>query len=104
MFRSHFQAHLRSLILFAAAAWLALAPAQAGNKKWTSEFPGEKSFATSGDNYFLPLIPGLFQVLETPNHRVKVVVTVTDKTKIVDGVETRRVPTVSAYCTSYNEP
>jgi len=94
MFRSHFQAHLRSLILFAAAAGLALAPAQAGNKKWTSEFPGENSFATCGDNYILPLIPGLFQVLETPNHRVKVVVTVTDKTKIVDGADTRIVTEV----------
>jgi hypothetical protein len=64
-------------------------PAAAGNGKFTSEFPGENSFASSGTNYFLPLIPGLFQVLETRNHRVKVVVTVTDRTKLVDGVETR---------------
>src|SRR5207244_6688910 len=89
MSRSHFHISLRSVVLLTAAAGLTLVPAQAGTKKWTSEFPGEKSFATSGDNYFLPLIPGLFQVLETPNHRVKVVVTVTDKTKIIDGVETR---------------
>jgi hypothetical protein len=64
-------------------------PGAAGNKNFTSEFPGETSFASSGDNWFLPLIPGLFQVLETPNHRVKVVVTVTNRTRLVDGVETR---------------
>jgi hypothetical protein len=65
------------------------APAMAGSKNFTSEFPGENSFASSGSNWFLPLTPGLFQVLETPNHRVKVVVTVTNRTRVVDGVETR---------------
>jgi hypothetical protein len=64
-------------------------PASAGNGKFTSQFPGENTFASQGNNYFLPLIPGLFQVLETGNHKVKVVVTVTERTKIIDGVETR---------------
>jgi hypothetical protein len=74
--------------LFAFVATLnSLALAEKG--KFTSQFPGENSFASQGNNYFLPLIPGLFQVLETPNHKVKVVVTVTDRTKVIDGVETR---------------
>jgi hypothetical protein len=79
---------LSAFIVTLSVATLAWAAA-AGSGKFTSEFPGENSFASSGNNYFLPLIPGLFQVLETRNHRVKVVVTVTDRTKLVDGVETR---------------
>jgi len=78
---------------FACLACLTLstldAQAAGGNRKFTSEFPGENAFASSGNNYFLPLVPGLYQVLETKNHRVKVVVTVTDRTRLVDGVETR---------------
>ena len=64
-------------------------PATAGSNRFTSDFPGETSFASSGGNWFLPLIPGLFQVLESGNHRVRVEVTVTNRTRIVDGVETR---------------
>jgi len=94
MFKSRFSRQLRKVILCTAVTAFAAVAARAGNSKWTSEFPGENSFAASGDNYFLPLTPGLFQILETPSHRVKVVVTVTDKTKIVDGVETRVVTEV----------
>src|ERR1041385_2674122 len=88
MCRSHLHDISRALAL-AAVVSLAFAPASAGNKNFTSEFVGENSFATSGNNFFLPLKPGLFQLLETKNHRVKVLVTVTDRTKVVDGVETR---------------
>lgn len=56
---------------------------------YTSEFLGEDSFTTVGDNYFLPIIPGYFQVLETPNGKTKVTVAVTNRTKKVAGVETR---------------
>jgi len=58
-------------------------------KSYTSEFLGEDTFSTVGNNYFLPLIPGLFQILETPDGKVRVTVTVTDMTKKVAGVETR---------------
>ena len=78
---------VRTILALAAAAFAV--PALAGSGNFTSEFPGETSFASSGGNWFLPLIPGLFQVLETRNHRVKVVVTVTDRIRLVDGVETR---------------
>jgi hypothetical protein len=78
-----------TLLVWALCATAVAAPDMAGSKKWTSEFPGEDSFATSGDNYFLPLIPGLFQVLENPKHTVKVVVKVTGRTKAIGGVETR---------------
>src|ERR1051326_9379844 len=49
-------------------------PALAGDKTFTSNFAGEDSFATTGNNYYLPLIPGLYQVLQTPNGRVVVTV------------------------------
>jgi hypothetical protein len=64
-------------------------PALAGDKTFTSNFAGEDSFATTGNNYYLPLIPGLYQVLQTPNGRVVVTVTVTNRTKKIAGVETR---------------
>jgi hypothetical protein len=64
-------------------------PAWTREKTYTSEFLGEDSFTTVGSNYFLPIIPGYFQVLETPNGKVKVTVTVTNRTKKVAGVETR---------------
>jgi hypothetical protein len=90
MCRSHISASsLSKALLLGAVASLAFAPANAGSKKFTSDFVGENSFATTGNNYFLPLIPGLFQLLETKNHRVKVLVTVTDRTKMIDGAETR---------------
>src|SRR6476659_7742415 len=74
-----------------AFAMLALSPpaAWARDKLYTTEFLGEDSFTTVGSNYFLPLIPGYFQVLASPSGRVKVTVTVTDRTKKVAGVETR---------------
>lgn len=64
-------------------------PAAARDKPFTSDFAGEDSFTTTGNNYYLPLIPGLYQVLETANGRVKVTVTVTNHTKKINGVETR---------------
>lgn len=67
---------------FASAGW-------AREKTYTTEFLGETSFNTVGDNYFLPIIPGYFQVLETPNGKTKVTVTVTSRTKKIAGVETR---------------
>jgi hypothetical protein len=75
-------------LLILAAALVAL-PAAARDKPFTSDFAGEDSFATTGNNYYLPLIPGLYQVLETANGRVKVTVTVTNRTKKINGVETR---------------
>jgi len=72
--------------MLVAMSWPALAK---DNSKFTSNFAGEDSFATVGNNYYLPLIPGLFQVLETSNGRIRVTVTVTNKTKKIDGVETR---------------
>jgi hypothetical protein len=64
-------------------------PVFAHEKAYTAQFLGEDSFATVGNNYFLPITPGLFQVLETPNGKIKVTVTVTNRTKKVAGVETR---------------
>ncbi|MBV9062658.1 MAG: hypothetical protein JOY77_06990 [Alphaproteobacteria bacterium] len=79
-----------------AAIWLGalllqspISGAALADKAYTSQFLGEDSFTTVGDNYFLPLLPGYFQVLETPNGKVKVTVTVTNRTKKVAGVETR---------------
>lgn len=65
------------------------AVASAREKSFTTEFLGEDSFTTVGNNYFLPLVPGYFQVLASPNGKIQVTVTVTDKTKKVAGVETR---------------
>jgi hypothetical protein len=94
MSRSHFQASASLPILPVAVgaaifAILFAEAATAGSNKFTSDFVGEKSFKTAGNNYFLPLTPGLFQVLETRNHRVRVLVTVTDRIRMIGGVETR---------------
>ncbi|HEX3946006.1 MAG TPA: hypothetical protein VHW69_18175 [Rhizomicrobium sp.] len=68
--------------IFCTAAWTR-------EKAYTSEFLGEDSFTTLGNNYFPPTTPGLFQVLESPNGKTKVTVTVRNRTKKVAGVETR---------------
>jgi len=89
MFNAPIMCRLFRIAVPLAAAVAFASSAAAGSSKFTSEFPGETSFASSGKNWFLPLIPGLFQVLESGNHRVRVEVTVTKRTRVVDGVETR---------------
>jgi hypothetical protein len=77
-------------LLAGAFAGLTLCPAAwAGGKSYTIDFLGEGAFTTVANNYFLPLIPGYFQVLSSANGKVRVTVTVTDRTKKVGGVETR---------------
>ena len=56
--------------------------------KWTTEFPLEKGeLSATGRNPYFVLEPGYQLTLEDGNERL--VVTVTDQTKTVDGVETR---------------
>src|SRR5437868_3677545 len=77
----HDRLSLQLIVLFGALGVQACfaSPGWTREKTYTSEFLGEDSFTTVGDNYFLPIIPGDFQVLETPNGKTKVTVTVTNR-------------------------
>lgn len=75
---------LSSIVILANQA----AGQQAEEGSWTTEFPVEKGELTStGRNRYFILEPGYELVLEEDDERL--VITVLDETKTVDGVETR---------------
>ncbi len=62
------------------------------DNKWTKDFNVDKSdFVSQGSNTFFKLKPGYQLILEgdVENVNTKVIITVMNDTKIVDGVETR---------------
>lgn len=64
----------------------------ADDNKWAKDFHVDKEdFVSNGSNTFFILRPGYQLILEgmEDNIKVKVFITVTDKTKMIDGVETR---------------
>jgi hypothetical protein len=89
MSRRHDLIHAALVVVTFAVLTFSAAAVSAREKSYTTEFLGEDSFTTVGNNYFLPLLPGYFQVLASPNGKVRVTVTVTERTKKVAGVETR---------------
>src|ERR1700704_2630213 len=79
------------LVLLALAIAGGIETGAAGQKEdgsWTSEFTVEKTeLAPTGRNPYFVLEPGYELVLEDGNERL--VITVLNETKMVDGVETR---------------
>src|SRR6516165_2795391 len=84
---------LSAAVLVAAALGTAFTPALGADDRdelegWSSDFSAEKEHLTSrGKNPYFILEPGYQLVLEGGNERL--VVSVLNETKIVDGVETR---------------
>ena len=63
-------------------------PPDPGNDGWMADFPvAKQNFASTGRNDYFILEPGYF--LELEGDGVKLVITVLNETKMVDGVETR---------------
>ena len=76
---------LLGLVIGGGLAASAQAPA---GKGWVDTFAvDKKDFVSAGSNDYFRLEPGYFLVLEKGN--VRLIITVLDETKIVDGVETR---------------
>ena len=87
---------MSAIVIFATALGSAVVPAPAADEKneggelegWSSDFSAEKDSLTStGRNRYFILEPGYQLVLEGGPERL--VISVLNETKVVDGVETR---------------
>ena len=76
------------VILTAAGTGLTAAVQDAANAGWADTFAvDKKDFVSAGSNTYFRLEPGYTLVLADGNERL--VITVLNETRIVDGVETR---------------
>src|SRR5579862_4024293 len=81
---------LTALVGLGGLSFCFLADVQAGDKKddWVSEFPVKKGELTpTGRNPYFILEPGYFQILEDEDE--KLLITVLNETKLIDGVACR---------------